>query len=120
MSAATKKKAMDKREAVQKRKSKLTHLQRQERYQQLKNERLQREREEYESLTPEQKRRRDLKEEKKARKSARGKHKVRGGSSALEANDPPVRCCPRPCSLCKILVVAIVADEAYPILGVVF
>lgn len=76
MSAATKKKAMDKREAVQKRKSKLTHLQRQERYQQLKNERLQREREEYESLTPEQKRRRDLKEEKKARKSARGKHKV--------------------------------------------
>lgn len=77
MSAATKKKALDKREAVQKRKSKLTHLQRQERYQQLKNERLQREREEYESLTPEQKRRRDLKEEKKARKSARGKHKVR-------------------------------------------
>eukprot|EP00752_Nemacystus_decipiens_P001964 g1890.t1 len=77
MSAATKKKALDKREAVQKRKSKLTHLQRQERYQQLKNERLQREREEYENLTPEQKRRRDLKEEKKARKSARGKHKLK-------------------------------------------
>lgn len=75
MSAATKKKALDKREAVQKRKLKLTHLQRQERYQQLKSERLQREREEYESLTPDQKRRRDLKEEKKARK--RGKQKVR-------------------------------------------
>lgn len=79
MSSATKKKAVDKREAVQRRKSKLTHLQRQERYQQLKNERLQREREEYESLTPEQKRRRDLKDEKKARKSARGKQKVRWG-----------------------------------------
>lgn len=76
MSSATKKKALDKREAVQKRRSKLTHLQRQERYQQLKNERLQREREEYESLTPEQKRRRDSKDEKKARKSARGKQKV--------------------------------------------
>lgn len=44
----------------------------------LKNERLQREREEYEGLTPEQKRRRDLRDEKKAKKVASSKrHKVR-------------------------------------------
>lgn len=44
----------------------------------LKNERLQREREEYEGLTPEQKRRRDLRDEKKAKKVASSKrHRVR-------------------------------------------
>lgn len=65
-----KKKALERREAVAKRKFKLTNAQRQERFQQLKNEKLQREREEYESLTPEQKRRRDLRDEKKAKKAA--------------------------------------------------
>lgn len=73
MSTGAKKKAEDRREAVVKRKSKMTHEQRQERFQQLKNERLQTEREEYESLTPEQKRRRDLRDEKKAKKSASNK-----------------------------------------------
>lgn len=73
MSPAAKKKAKDRREAVMKRKSKMTHLQRQERFQQLKNERLQREKEEYESLTPEQKRRLDLREAKKAKKNASNK-----------------------------------------------
>ena len=76
MSAGSKSKALSVRTLVMKRKSEMTHHQRQERYQLLKNERLQREREEYESLTPEQRRRRDLKDEKKARKGAKGKHKV--------------------------------------------
>ncbi|CAM9806941.1 unnamed protein product, partial [Hapterophycus canaliculatus] len=77
MSPGTKKKAEERREAVAKRKSKMTHAQRQERFQQLKNERLQREKEEYEGLTPEQKRRRDLRDEKRAKKSsASRKHKV--------------------------------------------
>lgn len=70
MSPGTRNKAEERREAVAKRKSKMTHAQRQERFQQLKNERLQREREEYEGLTPEQKRRRDLRDEKRAKKSS--------------------------------------------------
>ncbi|CAN0566179.1 unnamed protein product [Ectocarpus sp. 12 AP-2014] len=78
MSAGTKKKALERRAAVLKRKSAITHAQRQERFQMLKNERLQREREEYEGLTPEQKRRRDLRDEKKAKKVASSKrHKMR-------------------------------------------
>jgi len=76
MSAGSKSRALTNRQIVMQRKSELTHQQRQERYQMLKNERLRREREEYESLTPEQRRRRDLKDEKKARKGAKGKHKV--------------------------------------------
>lgn len=65
-----KKKALERRDAVAKRKYKMTHAQRQERFQQLKEERLQREKEEYESLPPEQKRRRDLRDEKRAKKLA--------------------------------------------------
>lgn len=65
-----KKKSLERRDTVAKRKAKLTHAQRQQRFQQLKDERLQREREEYDSLTPEQKRRRDLKDEKRAKKVA--------------------------------------------------
>lgn len=65
-----KKKANERREAVAKRKLKMTSGQRQERSQQLRSEKLQREREEYETLTPEQKRRRDLKDEKKSKKAA--------------------------------------------------
>lgn len=75
MSAGSKSRALTNRQVVMQRKSEMTHHQRQERYQMLKNERLRREREEYESLTPEQRRRRDLKDEKKARKG-KGKHKV--------------------------------------------
>lgn len=75
-----KKKALERRDVVAKRKFKMTHAQRQERFQQLKNERLQREREEYDSLTPEQKRRRDLRDEKRAKKaSSNRKLKVRTG-----------------------------------------
>lgn len=76
MSAGSRSRALTNRQVVMQRKSEMTHHQRQERYQMLKNERLRREREEYESLTPEQRRRRDLKDEKKARKGAKGKHKV--------------------------------------------
>lgn len=79
-----KKKAQERRDAVAKRKFKMTHAQRQERFQQVKNERLQREREEYESLTPEQKRRRDLRDEKKAKKAAANK-KVKVGEGPVEA-----------------------------------
>lgn len=76
-----KKKALERRDAVAKRKFKMTHAQRQERFQQLKNERLQREREEYESLTVEQKRRRDLRDEKRAKKAANNrKHKASNSS----------------------------------------
>lgn len=71
-----KKKANERREAVSKRKLKVTSGQRQERSQQLRSEKLQREREEYETLTPEQKRRRDLKDEKKAKKAASRNFKV--------------------------------------------
>lgn len=73
MTPGARKKAEDRRETVVKRKSKMTHAQRQERFQQLKHERVQREKEEYESLTPEQKRRRDLRDEKKAKKNASNK-----------------------------------------------
>ena len=65
-----KKKAHERREAASKRKVEMTSGQRQERLQQLKSEKLQREREEYETLTPEQKRGRDLKDEKKSKKAA--------------------------------------------------
>lgn len=68
------KKALERRDNVAKRKSKMTHMQQQEeRFQQLKNERLQREREEYEHLTPDQKRRRDVKDEKRAKKTSLNK-----------------------------------------------
>lgn len=67
------KKALERRDTIAKRKFKMTHAQRQERFQQLKNERLQREREEYDNLTPEQKRRRDLRDEKKAKKATSSK-----------------------------------------------
>lgn len=67
------KKALERRDTIAKRKFKMTHAQRQERFQQLKTERLQREREEYENLTPEQKRRRDLRDEKKAKKATSNK-----------------------------------------------
>lgn len=87
MAPGMKKKALERREAVAKRKAKLTHAQRQERFQQLKNERLQREREEYESLTPEQKRRRDLRDEKRAKKaSINKKMKVWIGPCAIVFN----------------------------------
>ncbi|CAM9393831.1 unnamed protein product [Scytosiphon promiscuus] len=70
MSPGARKKARERREAVAKRKSKMTHAQRQEHFRQLKDERLRREREEYEGLTPDQKRRRDLRDEKRAKKSS--------------------------------------------------
>lgn len=81
MPNSMKKKANERREAVSKRKFKMTSGKRQERVQQLKSEKLQREREEYEMLTPEQKRRRDLKDEKKSKKAASNrKLKVRKSS----------------------------------------
>lgn len=91
MNASMRKKALERREAIAKRRDKLTHAQRQERYQQLKNERLQREREEYDSLTPEQKRRRDLKDEKRAKKAANSR-KPKASHLDAEATPPPPPC----------------------------
>ena len=103
MAPGMKKKALERREAVAKRKAKLTHAQRQERFQQLKNERLQREREAYENLTPEQKRRRDLRDEKRAKKaSANKKLKVKSswhkwsGSLRFQARLPNLPLFPPP------------------------